>query len=162
VLEQAHLRFADSDLLLRQLARSYLDDGKPFVAAELLARAAYQNPAYRLEAAELYRRAGRLHTAMYYNEQATDQRGKIRQRLGILIELERFEEAASLGPRLSRLGLLVDENIVYALAYALFKTHRFEEAEQQLRRLTRPELFTRGAELRRAIEVCRKTALECG
>ncbi len=161
ILEQARLCFPENELVLKQLARSYLGDRKPLAAAELLARAAHRVPEYRLEAAELYRRAGQLYTALHHNEQASDQKGKVRQRLGILIDLQRFEEAAAMGPRLSRLGLLTDENIVYALAYALFQTRRFDEAEHHLRRLTRSELFARGVQLRRAMEVCRRKPQEC-
>jgi len=161
ILEQARLRYPRSDGLLRQLARSYLDDRKPFIAAEILARASRRSPELRLEVAELYRRAGRLLSAVYFNEQALEQPAKVRQRLGLLIELQRFEEAAALAPRLSRLGLLADQTIAYALAYALFKTHRFDEAERLLSRLNRPDLFRRGAELRRAMDACRKSAWEC-
>jgi TolA-binding protein len=161
ILEQARLRFPASDAVLKQLARSYLDDGKPFVAAELLARAANRRPEYRLEAAELYRRAGRLQTAIYLNAQAVQQKAKVRQRLGLLVELERHEEAAAMAPRLSRLGLLADEEIVYALAYALYKAHRFEAAERHLKRITRPALFTRAIQLRKAMDSCRKLGWEC-
>jgi tetratricopeptide (TPR) repeat protein len=161
ILEQAKLRFPRNDTILKQLARSYLDDGKPFAAAELLARAAYRTPRYRLEAAELYRRAGRLMSAIFLNEQATQQKAKVRQRLGLLVELERFEEAASLAPRMSRLGLLKDESIVYALAYSLYKTGRFEASERYLKRITKPELFKRSIQLRKAMDSCRKLGWEC-
>jgi tetratricopeptide (TPR) repeat protein len=161
ILEQAKLRFPGNDTLLKQLARSYLDDGKPFAAAELLARAAYRTPEYRLEAAELYRRAGRLLSAIYLNEQATQQKAKVRQRLGLLVELERFEEAAALAPRMSRLGLLEDESIVYALAYSLYKTGRFKASERYLRRITKPDLFKRAIQLRKAMDSCREMGWEC-
>jgi uncharacterized protein HemY len=52
ILEQAKLQHPQSDLILKQLARSYLDDGKPLAAAELLARAAHRKP-------EISRRGGR-------------------------------------------------------------------------------------------------------
>jgi tetratricopeptide (TPR) repeat protein len=161
ILEQARLRFPATDEILKQLARSYLDDGKPLAAAELVARAAHRKPAYRLEAAELYRRAGQLVVAMALNAQATQQKAKVRQRLGLLVELERFEEAAAMAPRLSRLGLLADEEIAYALAYALFKTQRFDLAERQLKRITRPKIFARAVALRKAMDACRKQRWAC-
>jgi tetratricopeptide (TPR) repeat protein len=130
-------------------------------AAELLARAAHRKPKYRVEAAELYRRAGRLVSALYLNEQAEDQKAKVRQRLGLMIELGRFEEAAAMTPRLSRLGLLDDQSIVYALAYAFYKTGDFEETERWLKRLTKPELFRRAIQLRKAIQACKEMGWSC-
>ncbi|MCA9664149.1 MAG: hypothetical protein KC503_01130, partial [Myxococcales bacterium] len=161
ILEQAKLALPRSDRILKQLARAYLDDNKPLAAAELLARAAYAKPKYRVEAAELYRRAGRLITALYFNGLVLEQKPKVRQRLGLLIELARFEQAAAMAPRLSRLGLLADQRIVYALAYALYKVGRYKRAERWLKRLTKPELFQRAIELRKAMAVCSASGFAC-
>jgi tetratricopeptide (TPR) repeat protein len=161
ILEQARLQHPKDDVVLKQLARSYLDDGKPLAAAELLARAAHRRPKYRVEAAELYRRAGKLLSALYLNEQAIDQRAKVRQRLGLMIELSRFEAAVALAPRLSRLGLLADQPIVYALAYACYKTGDFARAERWLGRLTEPTLFARAIQLRKAMQSCKAIGWAC-
>lgn len=161
ILEQALLRRPGELRLLRQLARSYLDDGKPRTAAGLMARAAEKEPALRVEAAELYRRAGQLAAALYQNSRVAAQPAKLRQRLGLLVELERFEEAAALAPRLSRLGLLKDQRIVYALAYACYKTRRYGEAERWLRRISEAKLFAQAVTLRRAMQACRARGYAC-
>jgi hypothetical protein len=64
-------------------------------------------------------------------------------------------------PRLSRLGLLDDQSIVYALAYAFYKTGDFEETERWLKRLTKPELFRRAIQLRKAIQACKEMGWSC-
>lgn len=161
LMEQAHLR-AGADLrVLVQLARAHLSDGRPLAAAGLLERAAQRDARYQPEAAELYRRAGRLFQALRLNAQVLDQAVKMRQRLGLLIELERFELAAAMAPRLSRLGLLEDQKLVYALAYTLYKTGQLEQAETWLRRIDEPQLFEKAVELRKAMAACREQGWLC-
>jgi thioredoxin-like negative regulator of GroEL len=154
LLEQALLRFPDDEKLRVQLARSYLDLKQPFAAAGLLHQASLQNTRLTVEAAELYRRAGKLLRALHLNAQVQDQKQKIRQRLGLLIELKRFEEAAAMEPRLVRLGLTKEQRLTYALAYALYRTGRSKRCEHWLRQITEPKLFRKAMELRRAIDAC--------
>ncbi len=154
-LEAARLRWPDDPRVVKQLARCWLDAGKPLAAAGLLERAALTDPGLAFEAAELFRRARQFTRALHMNGQVADQKQKIRQRLGLLIELERFEEAATLGPRLSRLGLMGDDAVRYAFAYACFKVDRFTEAERALEGITDEALFRQGVELRKAIASCR-------
>jgi tetratricopeptide (TPR) repeat protein len=158
LLEVARLRFPADPQILGQLGRAYLDAGRPLTAAALLERAAVSEPAKALEAAELYRRGGRLSRAVYVNARVPDQRSKIRQRLGLLVELGRFEEAAALGPRLERLGLASDDQLVYAVAYAFFRTGRYAAAERWLKRVTSAAAFDKAAGLRKVMEQCRQGA----
>lgn len=161
ILEQARLRYPHHEPILKQLARTYLDAGRSLTAGRLFHEAARLNPSLTVEVAELYRRAGRLIEALWVNAQVTDQAAKIRQRLGLLIELERFEQAAGLERRLSRLGLLEDETVAYAMAYSFYRTGRLERAEGQLKRIREPAMYQKAIELRRAIEVCRTTGWAC-
>jgi len=161
LLEQGGLRFPKGRGVLLQLARAYLDAGKPLAAGRLLHRAALADPRLLVEAAELYRRAGQLLQALHLNAQVPDQKPKVRQRLGLLIELERFEEAAALEPRLARLGLLDDQKIIYALAYAHYRAGDHGHAEAWLKRIREPGLFDRAAELRRAMAACAAQGWTC-
>jgi hypothetical protein len=114
-----------------------------------------------LDAAELFRRGGRPVQALYLNAMVADQQAKIRQRLGLLIELERFEEATLLEPRLSRLGLLEEEAVIYALAYSLVQIGKYSRAEHYLKQIRDPELFRKATELRRVMERCIAAGWEC-
>ena len=87
--------------------------------------------------------------------QVGDQKAKTRQRLGILLQLGRVEQACSLEPRLSRLGLLKDDQVRYALAYAQFRCGDLEQAANRLRGITKPSLFQAATDLRKAIEARR-------
>ncbi|MBH25532.1 MAG: hypothetical protein CMH57_14000 [Myxococcales bacterium] len=156
VLEEALLRFPESERVMVQLGRAYLGAGKPLAAGTIFQKATALNPALALDAAELYRQAGDLERAMAMNAQVHDQKSKIRQRLGLLIEQNRMEEAAALEPRLARLGLLEEQGLIYALAYAYFKTGRFQQSERWLKRIEDPELFRKAIELRRVMERCKR------
>lgn len=160
-LEEAQLRFPESSEVKKVLAHVYIQREQLSTAADLLYQAALLEPALLAEAAELYRRAGQTHRALLLNSQLTDQPEKFRQRLALYLELQNFEQAAAMEAPLKRVGLLEDEDLRYAIAYALFKTAEFEAAEQHLAALNRPDLFRKAAELRSAIAECREDSWKC-
>jgi tetratricopeptide (TPR) repeat protein len=161
ILEAARLEDSDNIRLARVLAQTWLDREHVLPAADILHEAARHDPTLMAEAAELYRRAGWLMQALTLNAQVIDQSRKLKQRLAIFIELGRFDQAAGMEPDLVRTGLLTEEDIRYALAYALFKTGRYEQAESHLSQLTRNDLFRKANELRRAMEQCRDEPWLC-
>ena len=75
--------------------------------------------------------------------------------------LKQFERAANMESSLYRTGLLEDQDVRYALAYALFSSRRFSEATKHLDHLTNSELFRKGTELRRLMEVCKAEPWQC-
>jgi tetratricopeptide (TPR) repeat protein len=162
VLEAARLSDPDDVQLTRVLAHTWLGRQQALPAADLLNAAARQDPEMVLEAAELYRRSGRLIQALMLNGQVIDQPKKFRQRMAILLELERFDQAASMEETLFRTGLLDDEEIRYALAFAYFKTGEFDQAERHLAGLSGDDLFRKAIELRRAMEQCADEPWLCG
>jgi tetratricopeptide (TPR) repeat protein len=161
LLETARLRFSDDPDILIQLAKSYLESGHTLVGARLFEHAAQLSPKLTADAAELYRRAGHTANAMRLNAKIDDQKVKVRQRLGLLIESEHFEEAAALLPRLQRLGLLEEDAVVYGAAYALFMVGRFDEAELHLKKISDSKLFEKAVQLRRIMGTCRTTGRQC-
>ncbi|MCA1779313.1 MAG: hypothetical protein LC637_08025 [Xanthomonadaceae bacterium] len=166
LLEKARLGAPDSVMLGKVLSRAYLDKGQTLAAADVMRTTAVYDAELVADAAELYRRAGWLIQALMLNGQVIDQARKLKQRLAIFIELARYDQAAGMESDLTRVGLLDgpagDEDIRYALAYAMFKTGEFERAEYHLARLTRADLFRRAVELRRAMEQCAEAPWLCG
>lgn len=162
ILETARLSAPDHALLGKVLAHVYLAQDKTFAAAEIMHRSAVHDPELLTDAAELYRRAGWPVQALTLNGQIIDQQKKLKQRLAIMLELGRFDQAASMQQDLERVGLIEDEDIRYALAYAMFKAGQFDAAETQLQRLTRSDLFRRAVELRRTMEQCADSPWMCG
>lgn len=161
LLEQAQLRYPADTGVKKVLAHTYLDRRQINIAADLVYEASLLEPELTSEAAELYRRAGRPQRAMMLNGVISDQATKIKQRLALFLEMQRYAQAAAMDTDLRRLGLLDDEDILYALAYAQFKTGQFEVAESHLQKLTRPDLFRKAAELRSAIADCNEDRWQC-
>ncbi|MCB9727529.1 MAG: hypothetical protein H6744_02415 [Deltaproteobacteria bacterium] len=161
ILEQARLVWPEEPSLAVQLARTLVGAGMPRAAASILERQSFSHPELRADAAELYRRAGEPHRALRLNALIEDQPAKLRQRMGILVDLERFEEVAALGPRLERLGLMEDEAMRYALAYAAFRTGQFDVADRALRGIGDPDLFRKATAIRQAIDACRADPETC-
>lgn len=161
LLEQAQLLFPVSAEAKKVLAHVYIDRGQLSAAADILYQAALLQPDLLAEAAELYRRSGQTFRALMLNSQLSDQAQKLRQRLAIYLQLQNFEQAAAMENALLRVGLLEDEDLRYAMAYALFNTGDFEAAENYLATLNRPDLFRKAAELRRAIGDCAEDTWKC-
>ncbi len=161
ILEVARLQFPYDETVAKLLSHTYLDQGQLNSAAFILEQAALMNPRLQAEAAEIYRRAGRFHKALTLNESISDQKIKLKQRLSILLALKQYERAANMESSLYRTGLLEDEDVRYALAYALFSTRRFPETAKHLDYLKNAELFRKGAELRRLMEMCKTEPWQC-
>lgn len=150
-LEQARVRFDGSVRPRIALAGACLEAELPLCCGQVLAEAAAFDNAYASEAAECFRRAGDIDRALYLNSTVTDDEVKVRQRLGLLLEQGDFAPAAALDARLARLGLLDDEQVAYALAYAHAQDGSRARAEQLLRTLTDPALFQAATALREAM-----------
>lgn len=161
-LEAARLRFGDAPEILVQSGHAWLGADHPLTAARMFQDAARFEPEYAKDAAEIYRQEGLHPQALAMNGRVLDQRVKLKQRLAVLLDMERFEAVVSLAPRLSRLGMLErDEELRYALAYARFRLGDYAKAEGHLRRLTTPALFKRAAQLRKAMADCRQRGALC-
>lgn len=161
LLEYAKLKYPTDTGVKKVLANTYMDRESLNAAADLVLEASLFDPALTSEAAELYRRAGRPQRALMLNGEVQDQTVKLKQRLALYLETGQYARAASMERDLTRLGLLDDEDIRYALAYAYFKNGDFEATERQLQQLTRPDLFRKAAELRSVIQDCAEDTWQC-
>ncbi|MFO7734818.1 MAG: hypothetical protein R6W70_01245 [bacterium] len=160
-LESARLRYPDEKRVVVELANTYIKKDSLFVAADLFERASFITPEFFYKAAELYRMTGRHHRALSLNAGVDDQKLKLKQRLSILIDMKQYAPALSMRPALSRHDMLSDEDIRYAIAYCAYMSGDFESAENDLRKLTRPDLFRRAAEIRKMMEKCNTDGWEC-
>ncbi len=161
VLERASLRFGADEKVWRSLAHAYLGAGRSSSAAAAMERAANIDSSFYIDAAELQRKAGNRNRALYLNSMAIDQKEKLRQRLGILIEGERYDEAVEMEDHLYRVGLLDDESVRYALAYAYFRIGIFLSAHDYLDGISSRKLFSKANQLRTHMENCNASYWEC-
>lgn len=161
-LEAAHLKFPASTRVSKVLAQTYLDMGSDLSAGGLLYEASLIDPSLVGEAAEVFRRAGKLHRALMLNARITDQAVKLKQRLAILLEMDEHDKVVAMVPAMQRAGVIEAEDVAYALAFAYFKLGEFDQSEAYLSRLTRPDLFNKSIELRRAMDDCAQERWKCG
>lgn len=161
-LEVARLRFPEHQQVVLHLAYMYRAQGKLIAAGDLLQRASWVHEKLAYEAAEMFRQARQFQRALFMNTRLVDQPTKFKQRTSILIDQQDFEQVAQLSPRLYRLGLYEDENILYALAYAHFKTRNYAQSEAIIKRISDPQLFEYATQLRRMIALCEKEPMHCG
>lgn len=161
-LELAQLRFPDSELVVSELARLYQGQQMTRTAAMMLERAALSgSDDLSLDAAELYRQSGDLVKALALNARVADSEKRLRQRLGILLELGRYELVAMMERDLQRVGLLNDESVRYAMAYAYFKTNQFAEADALLTGMKDASMFRQATELRKVMLDCQEDPWQC-
>lgn len=160
-LEAARLRFPDDIGVRKALAQAWLSQGDALAAAEILADSTRLDPSLNLEAAELFRRAGQTLRALRLNAAIADSSAKLKQRIGLLIQLRRYDEVTASEAALARSDLLTDEDVRYALAYAWYRIGHLEDAERHLRTLTRPDLFRKATELRRLMQECNDARWTC-
>lgn len=161
ILEGGLLRFPEAKALREQLAKVYYEDQRPFLAAQVMHPLAFEDDEAALLTAELYAKAGKFDEALRLNGRVMDQKKKVRQRLAILVEAQRFPEVASLYGKAARLGLLEDEKQLYALAYAHFVSGDAERTERLLSQVSDPELFEKAVALRTALSACRTDVWKC-
>lgn len=160
-LERAKLRFPNNPDVAKTLAATYIADQAYFAAAQIVHELALLDNALLSEAAELYRRAGQKHMALMLNGLVENQADKLKQRLGLLIELENYEQAVEMQQDIKRVRIDADENIQYAMAYALFKVGEYDQAESYLSRITDSQLFQKAVEIRKIMADCGEQTWRC-
>ncbi len=161
IMEAARLKYPANVTIAKVLAHTYMDMGNLNAGAFILEQAAQYDPKLIAEASEVYRRAGRFYKALMLNTGIRDQQAKLKQRLAIFLALKRYEKAANMKKSLYRQGLLADQNIRYALAYAYFASGQFRKASRQIDFLRDAELFKKGVELRRMMAACQDEPWQC-
>jgi len=160
-LERAQLKFPNNQDVSKALAATYISNQSYNTAAKIVHQLAMLDNQLMSEAAELYRRSGQRHLALTLNSLIEDQEQKLKQRLGLLIELENYEQAANMEEDIKRVRIDQDQNILYAMAYALFKVGDYDKAENYLSRITDTQLFQKAVEVRKIMADCGSETWRC-
>ena len=147
--EELNLRFDQSVELKVLLAHLYIDQGMIQTAADFFDKASIRDENFTKESAEMFRRAKKFVLSLYKNSQLLDAKEKLKQRVAIYLEYQEFEMITVSRSALERSGLLEDENIRYALAYAYYMTKDFGACEKELKKITKSDLFQKASECQR-------------
>jgi len=161
VLEEAKLKFPTSAKTHILLGHFYNQKEMPHITADLFEQGSYYDPKYLKEASEMFRRNGDLTHALYLNSKMKDKAEKTKQKVAIYVSRAEFEKVIGLKDALDRYGLLKDDNMRYALAYAYYMAKDYGSAEGHLKKIEDDELFSKATVIRKNIENCRNNSLEC-
>lgn len=161
ILEALNLKFPNDERILSSLAYGYAQDEQILVAATIFEDLARNHQRYFYQAAEMYRRAERFEYALNLNERVIDQKEKFKQRLAIYIAKGDFDRASRCERDLLRLGLLEQEELRYALAYAYFRAGSYKRAEKHLSYISESDLFNKSLRLRKEIMKCLDRDFTC-
>lgn len=160
-LERARLLHPLDERVQKVAALRHLDNGSPQTALRYYETLAHGNPTFYAEAAEVARKIGEAQRALYLNGSVADPQKKLRQRLGILLDLGEYDSVVALASRISRAGLLDDDSIRYALAYAHYQRKDFSRAEGYLGGIRDPQIFQNATTLRKAMADCKSQGWQC-
>ena len=161
VLEEARLKFPTSAKAHILLGHYYNQKDMPYTTADLFEKGAHYDANYLKEAAEMHRRNGALTHALYLNSKMKDKEEKTKQKVAIFVSRGEFEKVIGLKDALDRYGLLSNDNMRYALAYAYYVAKDYENAEAHLKMIEDDELFSKATVIRKNIEKCKSNSLEC-
>lgn len=161
ILEEAKMLFPTSAKVYILLGHYYNQKDMPFTTAHLFEQGSYYDSKYLKEASEMYRRSGALSHALYLNSMMSDKAEKTKQKVAIYVSRGEFEKIIGLKDALNRYDLLKDDNMRYAFAYAYYIVKDYDEAEANLKKIQDDELFSKATVIRKNIEKCKKSPLEC-
>jgi len=143
------------------LAHSYLKKQMNYTGAALLETSSYYDRKYLKDSVEIYRRVKNYPHAIFLNSLMLDKEEKLKQKVAIYIEREEYEKVIGLKAGMERNGMLKDDNLRYALAYAYYMAKDYDAAEEQLKKITDSELFGKATVIRKNIEKCKDDSMEC-
>lgn len=161
ILEEAKILFPTSAKVHILLGHYYNKKDMPYTTAHLFEEGSYYDSKYLKEASEMYRRAGALSHALYLNSLMSDKTEKTKQKVAIYVSRGEFEKIIGLKDALNRYALLKNDNMRYALAYAYYVVKDYDEAEVHLKKIQDDELFSKATVIRKNIEKCKNSPLEC-
>jgi len=161
ILEEAKIKYPSEPKIAMVLGHLYLKKDMPHTTAHLFENASYYDSKYKKEASEMYRRAKDLPHALYLNSQISDKVEKLKQKVAIYIARGEFEMIIGLRDGLERYAMLDDDNLLYALAYSYYMIKDYDGAEELFKKISDSELFSKATLIRKNIEKCKNSALEC-
>ncbi|MCX7738596.1 MAG: hypothetical protein N2Z80_04185 [Hydrogenothermaceae bacterium] len=161
LLEKAYFIFGDDEKILVSLANSYYKIGMLYNAAYFFEKASKVNPNYYKDAAEVYKRIGRYDNALTLNSMIQDGPEKLRQRIGILIDMKRYSQVLGLEDIIKVNQLDKDDNIKYAIAYCAFMSGRLEKSEDYLKQIKDDNVYKKSVQLLQIISRCKVNREYC-
>lgn len=153
LLEIARLRFPTNDEVLVAWAQLAHQKGLAMGTAEAFSAAADANPKYHFHAAELFRQLGRADRSLRHALQIRDPLQKLKHKVALAVDQGRFEEIASLEGSILRSELSREDEVNYAVAYALQKRGDSQKAKKFLAFIQGPAFIAKAEALKSSMQV---------
>jgi tetratricopeptide (TPR) repeat protein len=151
LLEWARTRAPfDADVNL-SIAQIYFGRGLKRATVEAFERVAITQPRYHYHLAEFHRQAGRRIQAQYHNILTPAKTEKLKTQLAQWIDRRQYPLIAAVEPLILRSDLVSDDEVRYALAYALSRQAESERSLAYLTKIQRPELLEKSLHLKKQI-----------
>jgi len=160
-LEKAKLLFPKDEQVLLALGRVYFGRGSYYNAAVLFDQLAHINSKYFSEASELYRRSGHLITAISLNNEVSDFKQKMEQRFVLFLDNQDVENMTSMQSQMEIHGLLDNDELRYAMAWAQFEKGNYSQAQQMLAKIIDQKIFEKAQDLRKQVVDCQQENFKC-
>lgn len=161
ILEVAKLRWPFHEKINMELALNYIKLKNRYSAALIIEELARVHKNLSHEASELLRGSGQTYRVGFLNQYTEDPSKRLKQKLAIYLETEKYGLVARMAPLLQENHLLNQEDIRYAVAYSFYKMGEFNKSNFHLNRLSRNDLFEKAAELRSEMEKCQQNRWLC-
>jgi len=158
--------------LLEALARRFPTDARvrgalaranarrdPRAASAQALDAAMLDPARAADAAQLLRDAAQPRSAAVLAGLIPDRPTRLRQRLALLVDAHAWDRVIALTPRLQDAGLLAEDHVRYAVAWARAAVGDLDGAESLLDAVKDAAVFERATSLRASLAACRAAAM---
>lgn len=161
VLEEARLICGESSDASVRLAYVRAEMGEPLVAARLFELAATQSPPLALAASEQYRMADRLWDALRMGARVEGEIERHGQLAAIYLQADSFDAALEILRPLAIKDQLNDQSL-FRMAYAAFRTGRYDLADDLLRKVaSTTTLAEPRGQLMKALKACRSRPWSC-
>lgn len=160
-LEKAKLLFPKDEQVLLALGRVYFGRGSYYNAAVLFDQLAHINSKYFSEASELYRRSGHLITAISLNNEVPDFKQKLEQRFVLFLDNQDVEKMTSMQSQMEIHGILENDELRYAMAWAQFEKGNYGQAQRMLAKIIDQKIFEKAQDLRKQIVDCQQENFKC-
>lgn len=151
LLEIARVQWPQDVEVLLTWARAAHREGLTLAVAEAYEIAATSEGKYYYHAAELWRQARQFERSKRMNTMIVDETEQLKQKIALAVDQGRYDRILSLTGALSRSPLAKDDDVNYAVSYAFARVGNREGALHSLDRVTRADLLSKAAALRKTL-----------
>ncbi|MBK7845071.1 MAG: hypothetical protein IPJ71_15545 [Bdellovibrionales bacterium] len=150
---------APNDIEIQVLsAQVAFQNGQYRTTLDSLIRSASLSPKYQFHVAELYRQMGKFEQATFHSQFIQDSKERFRSRMAIYLDQKNYSLVASMDSLMGREVGAGDDEVRYALAYALFSQGNFDRSLTYLNSIRQSSLIEKTSQLKKTLKETQASA----